>query len=592
MEFTFIDMAGKTLFVRNDAERANWTVEEMTLDLEFPYLPNKHISTGQRIVFHAPTGELQIYEVKQAKTLEPDNYQQIVAENICISELSDEHINESIIENKNIRNALATVLDGTLWQIGNVKVNPTSSVDISRGCVWQAVLQIQDNWNVYITPRVTLSGDGTISRYLDVTDTKGTFNGIRLSIDKNFLDPSVTYDDSEVYTALYGYGGTDTSVKDSKEIDFSSVAWSKTSDHPAKPKGQKYLEDPAATLAYGRNGRARFGFYQNTDILDPEILLQKTWETLQTVSKPKISIEGTVADLHRLGYSDTPLRLHDIAFVEVLPIGYKAQIQIIRYTIDLLDPSNSTLTIGAYIPNIIYIQKKTNQSATGSRGGGGGNTSDESTFRQFETTIDAYKDGTGMQIRAVENSLTETNEKVAIQEGKIEVTYEKVEQEVIDRRNSDNVLSGRITVTAGKIEQVVSAVGKNGEVTAASILLAINDDSTSSITLDADRIDINGLITALSSRSVAVGTLHVEGRSDFLQSAYFEAGLNSDESILADGYKVHGNSNTATWQTAQVYNLTFSNKHNYVYVENGGQYNVSGYIILSKSESTIHYLGY
>ena len=35
MQFTFIDMAGKTLFIRDDAERAQWTQEEMSLDAEF-----------------------------------------------------------------------------------------------------------------------------------------------------------------------------------------------------------------------------------------------------------------------------------------------------------------------------------------------------------------------------------------------------------------------------------------------------------------------------------------------------------------------------------------------------------------------------
>lgn len=46
-----------------------------------------------------------------------------------------------------------------------------------------------------------------------------------------------------------------------------------------------------------------------------------------------------------------------------------------------------------------------------------------------------------------------------------------------------------------KIEQVVSAVGDNGEVTAGSIILAINDD-TSQLSIDADKININGVISA------------------------------------------------------------------------------------------------
>lgn len=509
MTFTFLDMAGKTLFVRDDAERAVWTQEELSLDLEFPRIDDKVISTGQRVFFIDPaTGSHQIYEVKQAKTSEPDHYQSVVAEHICISELSDEHMDDSEITNKTASQTLQGVLTGTLWSVGTASVNPTSSADLSRGSVWQAVLQIKDNWNVYIEPRVTLAGNGTITRKLDIVSTNGTWNGIRLSVDKNFLDPSVTIDDSEVVTALYGYGGTDPNAKieeDPQEITFADVVWKKTADHPAKPKGQKYLEDPAATAAYGRNGRARFGYYQNNDITDPEILLQKTWETLKNSSKPAISIEGTVADLHRLGYADTPIKLHDIALVEVNPAGYKEQIQIIRLTVDLLDPSATTLTIGAYIPNIVYIERKTDEKAGGGRGGGGGNKSSQDKWQEFKTTMNVYENGTGMAIRSVQNDIKNQQEEIAIQEAQLEVCYNKISAEVTDRRKADNVLSGKITVEAGRIEQIVSSVGKNGQVTAASIVAAINGQS-SSVVISADHIELNGdaVADALESQNINV----------------------------------------------------------------------------------------
>ena len=460
MQFVFLDMAGTTLFVRDDAERAEWTKEEYTVDLEFPYLSDKVISIGQRIFFKDPdTGAHQIYEVKQAKTYQPDAYQSIVAEHICVSELSDEHMDNADIEDKTASETLETVLNGTLWSKGNVEVNPTSSGSLSRGSVWQNVLLIKDNWNVYIEPKVTLADDGTITRKLNIKSTDGEFNGVRLSVDKNMLDPSVTFDDSDVATALYGYGGTIVATSprdDDRDCLFTDIVWEATSEHPAKPAGQNYIEDPAATAEYGRNGRARFGFYQNNDITDPETLLKKTWESLQTVSKPRISIDGTVADLYRMGYADQPLDLHDIALVEVLPAGYKQQAQIIKMTVDLLDPSSTTLTIGSYIPNIIYIEKKTNESATGSRGGGGKNTSDETTWQEFRTTIQAYKDGTGMQIKAVQNDIDITNEEVAVQTARIDVAYNKIEMEVEDRRNADGVLASKITQTATEIRAEVS----------------------------------------------------------------------------------------------------------------------------------------
>ena len=513
MQFTFLDFAGKVLFIRDDAERAQWTTEELSLDLEFPYLEDKAISIGQRVFFIDPVGKHQIYEIKQAKTIQPDNYQQITAEHICISELSDCHMDNKEITDKGCVETLSGILSGTGWSVGVKTYNPTSSADLSRGSVWQAVLQIKDNWNVYIEPRVTLYDDGTILRKLDIFSTDGVWNGLRLSVDKNMLDPSVIYDDSEVATALYGYGGTihDPSGKgEDTECTFENVVWAKTSAHPAKPKGQKYLEDPAATKAYGRNGKARFGYFQNNDITDPETLLQKTWETLQTVNSPAISIEGTVADLYRLGYADQPIALHDIALVEILPSGFKKEIQIIRYNADLLDPSASTLTIGAYIPNIIYIQRQTNMDATGSRGGGGGNKSKETEKAEFEAQIQSINAGTGLRFTAFQRDMDKLDKDVKLQEARIDVEHDRITQEVIDRRDEDHELSTKIEQNAKSISLVV----KDGKVDRASIVLAINNGK-SSTKITADEIELDGKTIAneLEGEQIDVGVLTVDGTS-------------------------------------------------------------------------------
>ena len=394
-------------------------------------------------------------------------------------------------------------------------------MDVQRGSVWQAVLEIKTQYNVYIEPRVSVSASGAITRYLDILSTDGTWNGLRLSIDKNMLSPAVTYDDSEVVTAMYGYGGTTTPTsasEEEKEITFADVVWTKTTTHPAKPAGQTYLEDPAATAAYGRNGRARFGYYQNTDILDPETLLQKTWETLQTASKPAISIDGTVADLYRMGYADEPIKLHDIALVEVAPAGYKAQLQIIRITTNLLDPTETTVTIGAYIPNIVYLERKNIEQITGSRGGGGGgsNKSKQTERSEYETQI--LKNNRMIQLRAYQNDLDDLDNEVKVQEAKLTVEHNRITAEVTDRREADNVLNASITIQANRITQEVTE-RKSGDselsgritVTAREIRQEVTDTENrlaARITVNADNIELkvdkSGVISAINVSPEAI----------------------------------------------------------------------------------------
>ena len=138
----------------------------------------------------------------------------------------------------------------------------------------------------------------------------------------------------------------------------------------------------------------------------------------------------------------------------------------------------------------------------------------------------------------------EANQRVAgeaVLSGRITVEADRITQEVTDRRNSDETLDGRITVEAGKITQIVSAVGKDGQVTAASICLAINNGG-SSATINADKIYLLGqtiantitadyinskvgTIPVLNTRSVSVtGYINSTG---FIYAPEFVIGTNS-----------------------------------------------------------------
>ena len=393
MDFIFLNAAGQTLFSRNDMESGHWVQEQMNVTADFPYDPAKVIQRGQRIAFRDPaTDNIEVFEIRVVVNHEPGHYQQITAEHIALSELSDEHINTTEITDKTAGQALTTVLTGTLWSLGTNTATGNQSADISRGSVWDAVNTIQNNWNVYITPRVVISSAGAITgRYLDVSPAQGTWRGLRLSVRKNMTDPAVTFNDEDVLTALYGYGGNvdvpqASGDDETEELTFADVVWTATSDHPAKPSGQTYLEWPEKTALYGRNGRPRFGYYQNGSITDAETLLEKTWEALKKTADPKINISSNVADLYRLGYKDQPIRLHDLAIVDIEETGESFQKEVICNDVDLVDPTGTRPEIGDYIPNIIYINRETNKKASGRGGGGGrGQTNDEDDDSKYVT---------------------------------------------------------------------------------------------------------------------------------------------------------------------------------------------------------------
>ena len=513
MQFIFLK-GGSVAFARDDAEQATWTQEELSVNAVFPYLPDKSIERGMQIVFEY-LGVYQAFEIRSSKLVMGDSYQQIRAESIAISELTDCHIaSEEELTNITAAAALQKAITGTGWNVGTDTSSGTSSGDFRRGSAWQCVSEVKENWNVIITPRVTVSDTGITGRYLDISKHGESWRGLRLSIDKNLTDVSVTYDDSDLYTALYGYGATESNDSGTSEVTFAGQVWEKTNDHPAKPRGQKYLEYPEMTALYGRNGQPRFGYYQNTDITSPSVLLQKTWDYLKTVCQPKISISGTLTDLSRLGYADEPIQLHDTVVVEVRPAGILLQREVIQLTVDLLDPANTTPTIGDYIPNIIYINRNTNNSATGEKGGASGGRGSRRDKEDSEFRARIENDGRTIKIlteQVDENSDTLRaagikvdpitgvliyNEDIENGIGsRFKAQSQLIAAEVNERKAEDKELSSQIKIQKDKISLVVKETSSGYVVNSASIVMGINSQTGSYIKLQADKIDLTGYVT-------------------------------------------------------------------------------------------------
>lgn len=521
MQFLFFGSDGVPLFVREDAESAHYVPDEYTLTAEFPFCPGKRIERGMRIGYTDEHGIFLPFEIRKCEILEPDHYQRITAEHIAVSELSDRHIYQREITDKTASAALAGVLNGTGWSVGTVTAIGTSSADISTGSVWQAVRAIEENWNVYITPRVGVGPAGITARALDIAPAGGTWNGVRLAIDKNADEVGVTYDDTDVITAMYGYGRSDGGIP----LSFADVVWSKLSGDPAnKPSGQTYVEDAEATALYGRNGSPRWGYYQNGNVGEGRALLNLTWRALSQTSAPKVSIDMAVTDLYRLGYADQPIRLHDTAEVDVSPIGVRLRLEIVKLDIDLLDPTATRVTIGEYIPNIVYINRQTAMRAGGGGGGGGGRGQSalEKEISEFETEIIA--NNYEISLRAYQRDMDNVEE-ILRQAGisinaqgvlvyaddnpnmlgsRFEVNAAAITSEVTRATAAEGALSSRITQNADSISLVVS----NGSIKAAQIVAAINA-SGSSVVISADHIVLDGdtVADALRAKNVVLGTV-------------------------------------------------------------------------------------
>ena len=106
----------------------------------------------------------------------------------------------------------------------------------------------------------------------------------------------------------------------------------------------------------------------------------------------------------------------------------------------------------------------------------------------------------------IETSVRGVQKGLVIAETAIKQNEDAITLEARRATSAESSLSGQITVEAGKISQVVTAVGKDGKVTAASICLAINQSGESSATINASKIYLLGQTIANTITADYIGS--------------------------------------------------------------------------------------
>jgi hypothetical protein len=255
------------------------------------------------------------------------------------------------------------------------------------------------------------------------------------------------------------------------------------------------------------------------------------------------------------------------------------QREIIQLTVDLLNPLNTTVTIGAYIPNIIYINKETAEKASGGGGGGGGGrgqTDKEKEFSEFQTQISANQ--YQILLRAWQQNI---NNEILKQAG-VQLDADGVLMYAL----GENTIGGKIQVQRERIDLVVEGEGAGAEIKAASIVLAINDDGGSTIKLSADTIDIDGVVAALVAKYVETAGLMattIEATEKLIVDTVDVGAAISD---LEDTCSIL---NGVSWHSATVVTgISRTASHTFT-AKNGSDY--TGALVTGVSTATISYLG-
>lgn len=333
---------------------------EYTIYAELP--GSCDILTGDSLGFKDIDGRYRLFEITSRTLVEPDGVWQINGVDKAIRELMDEPITEYRARGVTVTAFVTRLLQDTRFSLGTVTSVSTGTMTAYYESVWSALVKVQETFNVLITPYYVFSGGVVSSRLVDIRDNVADYRGRIFELGDDLTGIDITYDDSQIKTALYGRGrgveiggGEDaTDPAYGRRLTFADEVWTTAGGDPAdKPLGQEWIGDPAALALYGRGGRHRFGYVVFDDVTEADVLLERTWERLQQMSVPIISIRSTVQDTERLlGRGHEAVRMGDMVIIRMTrTVGDKKvttdiTARVIEVVRDYVMPEQTKLTIG------------------------------------------------------------------------------------------------------------------------------------------------------------------------------------------------------------------------------------------------------
>ena len=358
MDVDIITMGG-VLREATEAIQLQHTEADGTLYAQLPASASPN--PGDSIGFRDINGRYRLFEISTRELREPDGYWEINAVDKAIRELMDEPITEQRARDISITTYLPRLLQNTRFSVGTVAVTPTGTSTAYYESVWSALVKTMSAFDVRLIPYYTLTGGLISGRYVDVVSTAAADKGRIFELGDDLTGISVQYDDSQIKTALYGRGmGVEISTGDStdpaygRRLTFADVIWTTSGGKPVnKPADQEWVGDPAALAAYGRDGRHRFGYVVFDQETDAETLLQKTWDYLQKVKDPVISITGTIRDMARLtGTGLDPVQYGESVLVRMdrrlngQTVRTAIRASVVSVVRDYVQPEETRITIG------------------------------------------------------------------------------------------------------------------------------------------------------------------------------------------------------------------------------------------------------
>ena len=411
-----------------------------------------------------------------------------------IAEVGDYVVRDDISKMMPAKTAVETFFKhyrGGKWKLGKYSDlgSGNVAVEIKYDSVLTAILSVMDQ-----KPECMMKFDFTTSPWTLNIVKRGTKVVSQGRLARNVQGAQISYDESTIVTRVW------------------YQTWSQDKD--GNVTGTWHSKDADTLKQYGIVERR----------LDTTVNM--TWSEinymvdsyLKAHKNPRTSVSIKASELYRITKEK----------VDRFIIGDLFRLALVKYklTVDLNitsviwqdvygDPENVIINLGEEedtVVSFLHNLDATGAGISGGAGGGGGagrsakkNSEYDTQWRVYEDHIDGFSKKldehgevlkqAGLQINPDGVLIYADNGSKNTLYSKFKVTNDAITAEVTNREKLQKTMTSKITQQADKISLVVEEKDGDNVIKAASIVTAINADG-SSIKLDADRIHLEGYVTA------------------------------------------------------------------------------------------------
>lgn len=489
-----------------------------TASIELP--KGENLPARSYVEVFSPLGSVGIFRVRSPEDAYGEDTTTAELEH-AVSEVGDYLVKAEYSEMMVATTAMTTVFshyNGGRWQLGSISALGSSQIalQVNYERVLDAMLKILEQtdcymdfdfstspWTInFVQKSTTVTAEGRLSRNLDA---------VRIIYDDTELCTRAYYEyETTTYASPDGFPTFDVNKNYSKDekVGYGGRLYTLPNGHTAGTSWAQTASTVVAdapTTAWTHMDADTIGTYGIVEKTVPVGTGYTTAETEAVVRQyleqhkiPRFSVECTGEVLSIVtGESLDTFTLGKLMRLALVDYGVTIEHEITGLEWgDVYDsPEDVNIRLADEEDTLLMFLHDIDAtgSTTSSRGGGGGGSNQENKWKEYYTRFeqdDYHFHLLAAHVDQQENILQQaglyidSNGVITYAEdntknigSKFKVNADAISAEVTRATQAEGTLSGQITVEAGKISQIVQSVGADGQVTAASIVLAINQST-------------------------------------------------------------------------------------------------------------------